>query len=635
MEGIVGAEHLLGGRYEVGDLIGRGGMADVHLGRDIILGRKVAIKLLRKELARDPMLHARFRREAQAVAGLNHPNIVAVYDTGEMESEGEGESVLSPFIVMEYVAGRTLRDLIKSGEMTPALAVEYTLGVLDALGHSHLQGIVHRDIKPANVMVTESGGIKVMDFGIARAMADASSTMTQTQAVVGTAQYLSPEQARGETVDARTDLYSTGCLFYELLTGRPPFVGDSPVSVAYQHVGEQAPTPSTLAAGIPELYDEVVLKALAKDRENRFADACAFATALRNAAAGNDLPLSERVGTHVGPMAVAPPPYVPEPRLEDTVYGLPLAAADEFVEAEPEAWAEEPLWAAEDPREQERRRYEASRRKAWITVFSVVLVLALAVGAWFVFSWSQAERERNALIEIPSVTSMTQLEAQNELTALTLIPQLEEVFDDDVAAGRAVKTIPGQGQQVRKDSEVQLLVSKGKAQQTIPKDLLGQSEPAVRDELAKLGLVIGTSTSVNDPKVPFDRLVSMTPKPGSKVKTGSSVDLVLSTGKVTVPRLISMNVDDARELLEDPKLGLMLDVREEENSVVTPGTIVDQIPGPNSDIEQGGTVVVTVAKAPPPPEETPDPTPSGDPDQEPGTETPSPPADPVETPATD
>lgn len=602
MEGIVGNEQVLGGRYQVGELIGRGGMADVHLGHDIILGRKVAIKLLRKELARDPLLHARFRREAQAVAGLNHPNIVAVYDTGEMESGGAGDPVLAPFIVMEYVSGRTLRDLIKSGEMTPALAVEYTLGVLDALGHSHRQGIVHRDIKPANVMVTDSGAIKVMDFGIARALADASSTMTQTQAVMGTAQYLSPEQARGETVDARSDLYSTGCMFYELLTGRPPFVGDSPVSVAYQHVGEQAPAPSTLGAGIPELYDEVLLKALAKDREDRFIDAEAFAEALRNASVGNNLPLSERVSSHLGAASAT------DPRLEDTVYGLAPATEDHLDTAEPAGWAQEQLWADEERNDQERRRYEASRRKAWITVVSVVLALALLVGGWFFYTWAQAERDRNALVQIPSVASMTQLEAQNALTALTLRPQIEEVFDDDVAAGRAVETNPGQGTQVKKDSEVQLMVSKGKAQQTIPDDLQGQSELAVRDALTKLGLVVGESTSVNDPKIPFDRLVSTTPEPGSKVKTGSSVDLVLSTGKVTVPRLISMNVDDARKDLEDPKLGLFIDVREEENSVVSPGTVIGQFPKASMDIEQGGTVVVTVAKAPPAPEPEPSPT---------------------------
>ena len=273
-------ERILNGRYIVGELIGRGGMADVHLGVDQVLGRKVAIKLLRPEMARDPMVQARFRREAKAVAGLNHPNIVSVYDTGEENREINGSFVDLPFIVMEYVSGRTLRDLNRAGEITVDLAIDYVLGVLEALQHSHAMGIVHRDIKPANIMVTSQGALKVMDFGIARALADSSSTMTQTQTVVGTAQYLSPEQARGETVDARTDLYSTGCLLYELLTGRPPFTGDSPVSVAYQHVGEHAPAPSSVKTTLPPIYDDVVIKALAKDREDRYADAHAFADGL-------------------------------------------------------------------------------------------------------------------------------------------------------------------------------------------------------------------------------------------------------------------------------------------------------------------------------------------------------------------
>ena len=235
----VDSPRILAGRYEVGELIGRGGMADVMLGRDIRLGRSVAIKQLRADLARDPMLQSRFRREAQAVAGLNHPAIVAVYDTGDMELPGgAAHDVKVPFIVMEYVQGRTLREFIKGHELGIDDSVEYTLGILAALEYSHRSGIVHRDIKPANVMVRPDGSVKVMDFGIARALADSAATMTQTQAVLGTAQYLSPEQARGETVDARSDLYSAGCLLYEMLAGRPPFIGDSPVSVAYQHVRE-------------------------------------------------------------------------------------------------------------------------------------------------------------------------------------------------------------------------------------------------------------------------------------------------------------------------------------------------------------------------------------------------------------
>lgn len=231
----------LGDRYELGGLLGRGGMADVRVGRDLRLGRTVAVKTLRSDLAADSTFQARFAREAQAAAALNHPSIVAVYDTGEGINE---QGVRVPYIVMEYVEGQTLRDILRGAEtgrkVLPERALSITADVLSALDYSHRSGIVHRDIKPANVMVTPSGQVKVMDFGIARAIADTSSAMTQTAAVIGTAQYLSPEQARGETVDARSDIYSTGCLLYELLTGRPPFVGDSPVSVAYQHVREEA-----------------------------------------------------------------------------------------------------------------------------------------------------------------------------------------------------------------------------------------------------------------------------------------------------------------------------------------------------------------------------------------------------------
>lgn len=242
---------VLAGRYEVGELVGRGGMAEVHVGHDTRLGRTVAIKVLRSDLADDPSFLARFRREAQSAAALNHPAIVAVYDTGEDRTkDGNGKEITVPFIVMEFVEGHTVRDILTDGSAVPIEeAVEITTGVLSALEYSHRAGIVHRDIKPANVMITPTGAVKVMDFGIARAMADSAATMTQTNAVIGTAQYLSPEQARGETVDSRSDLYSTGCLLFELLTGRPPFQGDSPVAVAYQHVGRsrsgRARSPST------------------------------------------------------------------------------------------------------------------------------------------------------------------------------------------------------------------------------------------------------------------------------------------------------------------------------------------------------------------------------------------------------
>ena len=287
------APRVLGGRYEVGELIGRGGMADVHLGHDTRLGRQVAIKMLRSDLARDANFLMRFRREAQSAAGLNHPAIVAIFDSGEDDSVVEGPNgtrTTLPYIVMEYVDGETLRQqLTDQQQLQPAEAIRVTEGILDALAYSHRMGIVHRDIKPANVMITTGGHVKVMDFGIARAIADTAATMTQTQSVVGTAQYLSPEQAQGQTVDERSDLYSTGCLLFELLAGRPPFTGDSAVAIAYQHVGELPQPPSVFNDAVAGDLDAVTLHALAKDREARYQDATAFRDDLENVRLGRQI----------------------------------------------------------------------------------------------------------------------------------------------------------------------------------------------------------------------------------------------------------------------------------------------------------------------------------------------------------
>src|SRR3954453_23895180 len=302
---------LVGGRYELGELIGYGGMAEVHRGRDSRLNREVAIKVLRADLARDPSFLNRFRREAHSAAGLNHPSIVAVYDTGEDLSR---DGTPQPFIVMEYVHGRTLRDIIKSeGRLPAGRAMEIVADVCAALDFSHRNGIIHRDIKPANVMITPTGAVKVMDFGIARAVADNSATVTQTANVIGTAQYLSPEQARGESVDARSDVYSTGCLLYELVTGVPPFQGDSPVAVAYQHVRENPVVPSARNPELPRVLDSIVMKSLAKNQLNRYQSAGDMRQDLQRALA--DQPVNaETVMTDAERtqfIARTPPPPIP------------------------------------------------------------------------------------------------------------------------------------------------------------------------------------------------------------------------------------------------------------------------------------------------------------------------------------
>ncbi|MFB0833459.1 Stk1 family PASTA domain-containing Ser/Thr kinase [Arthrobacter halodurans] len=623
---------ILNGRYHVGELIGRGGMADVHHGRDLRLGREVAIKLLRSDLARDPMFQARFRREAQAVAGLNHPSIVAVYDTGEEEVEGAADhDVRAPFIVMEYVEGRTLRDLLRAGEITVESAGRYTLGVLKALEYSHRKGIVHRDIKPANVMVTGEDAVKVMDFGIARAMADSGATMTQTQAVVGTAQYLSPEQARGETVDARSDLYSAGCLLYELLAGRPPFIGDSPVSVAYQHVGEDAAPPSDFNPDVGPALDRVIATALRKDREDRYQDAAAFGRALAAGLAGAEIPgdlgdataalaVSAPDTRAMGAVAVtdAPADALTGPATDaghtTRRFGAAALAAGAAASETPNDAGPEPprgslplglasLEERDDERAQlEAFRHDERRRKgAWMTVFAIVAVVVLATGAWFLWTWTQQERARTATVAVPSVANLTLTEAQNALLSANLIPITEEVFHDSIGSGLAVGTDPAATEAARVQSEVTLLISKGPEQMTLPSELAGQTEASVRSELEQLGLVVGDVGTANSSTVPGDRLIDTNPRLGEQVKSGSTVDLVLSTGNVTVPNLIDddLTVEQAREVLGDEAVQLRLDVREVVNTVLEPGTITRQEPEAGTDLPQGGVVTVTVAKAPP------------------------------------
>ncbi|MCW2517576.1 MAG: Serine/threonine protein kinase, partial [Mycobacterium sp.] len=267
----------LSDRYELGEILGFGGMSEVHLARDVRLHRDVAVKVLRADLARDPSFYLRFRREAQNAAALNHPAIVAVYDTGEAETA----TGPLPYIVMEYVDGVTLRDIVHNdGPIEPRRAIEIIADACQALNFSHQHGIIHRDVKPANIMMSKAGAVKVMDFGIARALHDGGVSVTQTAAVIGTAQYLSPEQARGETVDARSDVYSLGCVLYEVLTGEPPFVGDSPVAVAYQHVREDPLPPSERNPDLSPELDAVVLKALAKNPDNRYQTAADMRTDL-------------------------------------------------------------------------------------------------------------------------------------------------------------------------------------------------------------------------------------------------------------------------------------------------------------------------------------------------------------------
>jgi serine/threonine protein kinase/beta-lactam-binding protein with PASTA domain len=615
-------ERVLNGRYEIGELIGRGGMADVYLGRDIRLGRSVAIKVLRPDLARDPLFQSRFRREAQAVAGLNHPAIVSVYDTGDQESPGSSpEDVRLPFIVMEYVPGRTLRDLVKAGEITTDKAVEYILGVLSALEYSHRSGIVHRDIKPANVMVTADGGVKVMDFGIARAMADSAATMTQTQAVIGTAQYLSPEQARGETVDARSDLYSAACLLFEMLAGRPPFIGDSPVSVAYQHVREAPPKASSFNAEIPAALDAVLERGLAKDRADRYQDAHAFRDALLAVRSGvpaaDPAPATEAtealtVSAPARP-AVDVSPIEDEPRTRAMARvrsGGPLTTSAHEEEDDDDGDGELTIGATGD-----RDPEQKARRRAWITTLFIVLILLLGAGSVLAYNLMNPKEVAPVTATMPNVESKSQTDALNIiLDAGFGPPTIEPEYSDTVANGLAIRTDPAGGSVVPLEENVILYLSQGPSSVTVPGNLAGMTEPEARDELRRAGLQGGTTAEANSATVPAGRVLSSSPAPGAAVPVSSTVNLVLSTGNVTVPDLVGSTMEDARAILSSEMVGLGITVNEVENSTVAPGLVIEQSVPAGMDVEQGSTISVTVAKAPVEPTEEPEPSPSASPE---------------------
>ncbi len=563
----------LGGRYEIGELLGRGGMAEVHIGRDARLGRTVAVKMLRPDLARDPSFQARFRREAHSAASLNHPAVVAVYDTGEDEFAGNPV----PYIVMEYVEGSTLRELQASGSrLVPERALEIVDGVLAALAYSHQQGIVHRDIKPANVMLTKAGDVKVMDFGIARSLDDMSATMTQTSAVIGTAQYLSPEQARGEQVDARSDLYSTGCLLYELLTGRPPFVGDSPVSVAYQHVREEPVPPSQVDPDVSPSVDAVVLKSLTKDRNDRYQTADEMRRDIAAALAGRPV------------AAVLPPPAPPTQQIQSTTV-LPGTSTMPAVG---------------------NRSHRDDRDGKGGRAFGYAL-LALAVIAVFVIA---ALIARSLLdggggndVAVPDVTGLTVAEARSTLRAegLALGEQTPKA-DDKIPEGNIIDQSPESGTQVSDGDTVSVTVSTGADEAVVP-SLVGLSLDEARQALNQAGLELGETDPIASDET-RNTVVRVNPREAETVPAGSKVDLKYASGNNKVPDVVGKDEATARNLIEQAGFTVG-EPRQEESAEEEPGTVIRQTPTAKESLRLGSTVTYTVAiepaqPTPPPPSDT-------------------------------
>ena len=551
----------LGDRYDVGQVIGRGGMAEVYEGTDRRLNRRVAIKVLRPDLARDPMFQERFRREAQSAAGLNHPNIVAIYDTGE-DLIGDGPNQVSvPYIVMEFVDGVTLRHMLNNGpRILPERALEVIAGVLAALDYAHRHGIVHRDIKPANIMINTNGDSKVMDFGIARAMSDAATSVTATSAVMGTAQYLSPEQARGELVDARSDIYSSGCVLYELLTGVTPFNGDSPVAIAYQHVNEPPKPPSSLDNSIPSSLDSITLGALAKSPSNRYQTAAEMRSDVERSIAGMPIVSRQNHATEAIPLN-APTTAIP---IVDGFPGTVAVAAPK----------------------------KTNNRARWFfTGFATVLAASLI----FLLG-DNLFNTGPETVAVPNVKSQTVEEATLALTDVGLVVGTQTPqADDNAPKGTIIGQDPAAGELIELGQAVNLIVSAGKDQTSVP-DLvdLASTEDA-RLALTEARLVLGKVTPKDSDK-PEGTVIEQLPAANTAVDIGTLVSITVSSGKVPVPNVVGATQTDAKNTLLNA--GFLVEVIIEENGAVPENTVISQNPAADAVTLKGTTVTIKVSKLP-------------------------------------
>ncbi|MEU8990940.1 Stk1 family PASTA domain-containing Ser/Thr kinase [Streptomyces sp. NPDC048558] len=570
----------LGGRYELGQVLGRGGMAEVYLAHDTRLGRTVAVKTLRADLARDPSFQARFRREAQSAASLNHPAIVAVYDTGEDYID----NVSIPYIVMEYVDGSTLRELLHSGrKLLPERAMEMTIGILQGLEYAHRNGIVHRDIKPANVMLTRNGQVKVMDFGIARAMGDSGMTMTQTAAVIGTAQYLSPEQAKGEQVDARSDLYSTGCLLYELLTVRPPFVGDSPVAVAYQHVREEPQAPSVFDPEITPEMDAIVLKALTKDPNYRYQSADEMRADIEACLDGQPVAATAAMGS-VG--------YGGYPDDQPTTA---LRSADGGATTMLPPMNPDDGGYGYDDRPDRRRQQKKSNTSTILLVVAAVLVLvgAVLIGRW-VFS---GDGVGNSTVAVPNLVGQSQKDAESLLTNSDLkVGEVTKKACEAQPQGKICEQTPEFKTTVDKDSPVDLVVSTGAPKVTVP-SVIGLDLDEAKSKLEGDNYQLEVKTKFRESSDEANTVLDQDPVKGEEVEKGSTITLVIAKEeeKSTVPDVLGKTCDEAKaQMTANNLVGTCTEVETQDPNQV--GKVIATSPEANSSVDKNSTVTIQIGK---------------------------------------